>query len=92
MTIEWDLAVMTNAHADAIKSLVASAKATAKASQERESALAEVARMAEMVADLRAVLAEVLATFTVKTHPGLPCRQSGHIALHTIDRWREALS
>ena len=71
--------------ADGIKSLVSSAKATAKAQQERDVALAEVAK-------LRAVLTEALATFWAKTHPGLPCRRSEHVAQTTIDRWREALS
>jgi len=39
-----------------------------------------------------AVLAEVLATFTHKTHPGRPCLQSSHINVETVDRWRSVVA
>ena len=71
--------------ADGIRSLIAASKLAAGYQHRAEKAEADNAR-------LRTVLTEVLATFWIKTHPGMPCRRSDHIALHVIDRWREALS
>lgn len=56
------------------------------------SRLASAEQEAEKESDhLRGVLAEVLAAFRFDTHPGEPCKQSGHVSVRAFERWREAL-
>ena len=52
---------------------------------------ARAERAEQQAAHVRAVLAEVLAQFTHNTHPGRPCKQTGHVNVATIDRWHAAL-
>lgn len=52
---------------------------------------ARAERAEQQAAQVRAVLAEVLAQFTHNTHPGTPCKQTGHVNVATIDRWHTAL-
>lgn len=52
---------------------------------------ARAERAEQQAANVRAVLAEVLAQFTHNTHPGRPCKQTGHVNVATIDRWHAAL-
>lgn len=40
---------------------------------------------------LEDVLREVLAQFVHPTHPGEPCKQTGHVAVRAIDRWHAVL-
>ncbi|HET6691722.1 MAG TPA: hypothetical protein VFG74_12745 [Miltoncostaeaceae bacterium] len=48
-------------------------------------------RAEQQAANVRAVLAEVLAQFTHNTHPGWPCKQTGHVNVATVQRWHAAL-
>jgi hypothetical protein len=43
------------------------------------------------ITELAAALSEVLARFVHDTHPGRPCKQSGHVHVETIARWRNVL-
>ena len=58
---------------------------------QRARALAEVERLTTERDAARAALTEALASFTHKTHPGRDCRQSGHIAVEVVAKWRAAL-
>lgn len=40
---------------------------------------------------LAAALREVLAEFRFDTHPGRPCKRTGHISIATVERWRAPL-
>ncbi len=41
---------------------------------------------------LAAALREMLAEFRFNTHPGRPCKQTGHISVATVERWHAALN
>jgi hypothetical protein len=41
---------------------------------------------------LRAALDEVLREFRYDTHPGQSCKQTGHVAVATVQRWRDVLA
>ena len=68
----------------AISSFIAQTRALTAMTAERDAARAEASR-------LRQVLFEALASFTHETHPGRDCRQSGHIAVEIVAKWRAAL-
>ncbi|MDG9705560.1 hypothetical protein [Streptomyces sp. DH37] len=41
---------------------------------------------------LRATLADVLARFVHRTHPGQSCLHTGHVPVATVERWRATLT
>lgn len=43
------------------------------------------------IAALSTALRQVLAEFRFDTHPGRPCKQTGHISVETIRRWHAVL-
>ncbi|MYX33435.1 MULTISPECIES: hypothetical protein [unclassified Streptomyces] len=51
-----------------------------------------IARHRGRAATLAATLDEVLGYFTHDTHPGEKCKQTGHVRVATIDRWRHILA
>ena len=70
--------------ADTLTSFIKTSGALVKMTAERNEARDEAAR-------LRQALFEALASFTHETHPGRDCRQSGHIAVEVVAKWRAAL-
>jgi len=69
---------------DTLTSFIKTSGALVKMTAERDAARDEATR-------LRQALFEALASFTHETHPGRDCRQSGHIAVEIVAKWRAAL-